>query len=155
MALPALVTAFLPFLDKILNMIPDPAARAKAKQELTLELVRIEAEERMSQVELNKVEAAHSSIFVAGWRPFIGWVGGVSLAWTFLVHPLITWVATVAGYAGAFPALDTDPLMTLVMAMLGVGAMRSFDKFNGVDTKRIGAPTPTKKPTITKSTYNE
>lgn len=151
MALPALVTAFLPFLDRVLDMIPNPEARARAKQELTLELVRIDAEERMSQVELNKVEAAHSSIFVAGWRPFIGWVGGVSLAWTFLVHPLITWVATVAGYTGTFPTLDTDPLMTLVMAMLGVGAMRSFDKVNGVDTKKIGSvPKPKTKPT-----YNE
>lgn len=148
MALPALVTAFLPFLDKILDMIPNPEARAQAKQELTLELVRIEAEQRMAQVELNKAEAQHSSVFVAGWRPFIGWVGGVSLAWTFLVHPLITWVATVAGYAGTFPTLDTDPLMTLVMAMLGVGAMRSFDKFQGTDTKQVGIPKPTTKPTF-------
>lgn len=149
MALPALVTAFLPFLDRVLDMIPNPEARAQAKQELTLELVRIDAEERMSQVELNKVEAAHSNIFVAGWRPFIGWVGGVSLAWTFLVHPLITWVATVAGYTGTFPTLDTDPLMTLVMAMLGVGAMRSFDKVNGVDTKKVGStPKPQTKPTF-------
>lgn len=137
MALPALVTAFVPFLDKVLGMIPNPEARAQAKQELTLELVRIEAEERMSQVELNKTEAQHANVFVAGWRPFIGWVGGVSLAWTFLVHPMLVWGATVAGYTGSFPELDTDPLMTLVMAMLGVGAMRSFDKFNGVDTKRI------------------
>lgn len=150
MALPALVSAFLPFLDKVLDRIPNPEARARAKQELTLELVRIEAEERMSQVELNKTEAQHTSIFVAGWRPFIGWVGGVSLAWTFLVHPLMTWVATVAGYRGSFPLLDTDPLITLVFAMLGVGAMRSFDKFQGTDTKTVGVPRPKSKPT-----YNE
>lgn len=149
MALPPIVAAFLPFLDRVLDMIPNPEARARAKQELTLELVRIDAEERMSQVELNKVEAAHSSIFVAGWRPFIGWVGGLSLAWTFLVHPLITWVATVSGYTGTFPVLDTDPLMTLVMAMLGVGAMRSFDKVKGVDTKTIGStPKPKTKPKL-------
>lgn len=138
MAIPALVTAFLPFLDKVLGMIPNPEAREQARRELTLELVRIEAEERMSQVELNKAEAQHASIFVAGWRPFIGWVGGVSLAWTFLIQPLLTWAATVYGYTGEFPELNTDPLMTLVMAMLGVGAMRSFDKFQGTDTKSIG-----------------
>ena len=149
MALPALVAAFAPFLDKILDMIPNPEARAKAKQELTLELVRIEAEQRIAQVELNKAEAQHADVFVAGWRPFIGWVGGVSLAWTFLMHPLMTWVATVSGYTGTFPELNTDPLMTLVMAMLGVGAMRSFDKFNGTDTKAIGIGTKDK------PTYNE
>jgi len=161
MAIPVIVSAFLPFLDRILDMIPNPEARAKAKQDLTLELVRIEAEQRTSQVELNKMEAQHASIFVAGWRPFIGWVGGVSLAWTFLVHPLLVWFATVAGYEGEFPLLDTDPLLTLVMAMLGVGAMRSFDKLNGVDTKRTGplvhpapsAPLPTTKPI--KPSFNE
>ncbi len=150
MALPALVTAFLPFLDKILGMIPDPQARAEAKQKLTLELVRIEAEERMSQVELNKIEATHANIFVAGWRPFIGWVGGVSLGWTFLLHPIVTWVAAISGYDGLIPTLDTSELMTLVLAMLGIGGMRSFDKFQGTDTKTIGVPKPKTKPT-----YNE
>lgn len=149
MALPVWVATLAPFVDKILDMIPNPEARAKAKQDLTLELVRIDAEQRIAQVELNKTEAQHANVFVAGWRPFIGWVGGVSLAWTFLLHPLMTWVATVSGYTGTFPELNTDPLMTLVLAMLGVGAMRSFDKFNGTDTKAIGTGTKDK------PTYNE
>jgi hypothetical protein len=147
MALPPIAVALLPLVEKIVGMIPDPEARARAQRELTAEIVRIEAEQAIAQVELNKQEAQHSSIFVAGWRPFIGWVGGVSLAWTFLVHPLLVWVATVSGYTGTFPALDTDPLMTLVFAMLGVGVMRTVDKIKGVDTKTIGAPKPEKKPT--------
>ena len=138
MAIGAIVSAFVPFLDKVLDMIPNPEARARAKQELTLELVKIEAEQNMAQVELNKQEASHASIFVAGWRPFIGWVGGMSIAWTFLVQPLLTWVATVQGYTGTFPVLDSGPLLTLVFAMLGVGTMRSFDKFIGTDTKKVG-----------------
>ena len=150
MAVGAVVTAFLPFLDKILDMIPNPEARAKAKQELTLELIKIEAQQNMAQVELNKQEASHSSIFVAGWRPFIGWVGGFSLAWTFLVQPMLVWLVTVMGYAGTFPVLDTGPLLTLVFAMLGVGTMRSFDKYSGTDTKAVGVPKPKTKPT-----YNE
>ncbi len=153
MAIGAVVTAFLPFLDKILDMIPNPEARAKAKQELTLELVKIEAQQNIAQVELNKQEAQHTSLFVAGWRPFIGWVSGFALAWTFLLHPLLVWVATVCGYTGTFPELNTDPLMTLVMAMLGIGAMRSFDKFKGTDTRSVGVPVPQLKPT--QPTYNE
>ena len=141
------LAAILPTVDKVLDMIPNPEARARAKQELTLELVRIEAAERTAQVELNKTEAQHASIFVAGWRPFIGWVGGVSLAWTFLLAPMITWGAAISGYMGDFPQLDTEPLLTLVMAMLGVGAMRSFDKFQGTDTKEVGVPKPKTKPT--------
>jgi len=135
--LPVIVQAFTPFLDKVLDMIPNPEARAKAKQDLTLELVRIEAEQRTAQVELNKQEAKHPSVFVAGWRPFIGWVGGVSLLWSFLLHPILVWVAALSGFVGEFPTLNTDPLITLVMAMLGVGAMRSWDKLNKVDTKQI------------------
>jgi len=149
----AIFTAIIPFLDKILGMIPDPEARAKAQRELTLELVRIESKEREAQVDLNKVEATHSSIFVAGWRPFIGWVGGVALAWTFLVHPMITWIATVSGYEGTFPSLDSkEQLMTLVLAMLGIGTMRTADKYFGTDTKVIGtAPKPAKKPKVPKA----
>lgn len=143
----AVISAVLPILDRVLAFIPDPEARAKAREELTLKLVEIESSERKAQVDLNKQEAQHKSVFVAGWRPFIGWVGGVSLAWTFLVHPLITWIATVSGYAGPFPELNTSELLTLVMAMLGVGAMRSFDKMQGTSTEVI-------KPS-TKPTYND
>jgi len=147
-----ILTAATPIINRILDLIPNAADKAKAQQELFAEIVKIEAEQKMAQVDLNKQEAAHASIFVAGWRPFIGWVGGVSLAWTFLLHPIVTWIATVAGYEGTFPALDTDPLLTLVMAMLGVGAMRSFDKLQGTDTKRISF-TGTKQ--NNKPTYNE
>lgn len=136
--LPAIVSAALPIIDKVLDMIPNAEARERAKRELTLELVRIEADERMKQVELNTMEAAHASIFVAGWRPFIGWVGGVALAWQFILRPIITWIAVVAGYDGTLPDLgDAGELMSLVMAMLGVGAMRSFDKYNEVDTRVV------------------
>lgn len=151
MAVPAVVGAMLPFISELFDrLIPDKEARAKAKQEMTMELIRIEAEQRMEQVKLNQVEAQHASIFVAGWRPFIGWVGGVSLLWTFLLHPFMVWTATVSGYEGTFPLLDTEELMALVMAMLGIGAMRSFDKMNGVATSKVGAPKPQTKPT-----YNE
>lgn len=152
MAFFTILTTAMPIIDRILDLIPDPNARAKAREELMFKLAEIEAQERMSQVELNKTEAAHKSIFVAGWRPFIGWVGGVALAWTFILHPLAVWGATIFGYAGEFPALETDELMSLVMAMLGIGAMRSFDKYKGVSTERIGAPKPKPK---SKPHYNE
>lgn len=83
-------------------------------------------EELMGQIEVNKVEAAHASVFVAGWRPFIGWVGGVGLAYTFILSPFIDI------FVDEMPVLESSQLMTLVMALLGVGAMRSFDKVNGV-----------------------
>ena len=88
-------------------------------------------EELMGQIEINKVEAAHASLFVAGWRPFIGWTGGVGLAYTFVAAPFIEFVARAFGYTQAMPMPDSAQLMVLVTSMLGVGAMRSYDKKAG------------------------
>lgn len=94
-------------------------------------------DELLAQAEINKIEAAHPSIFVAGWRPFIGWVGGVGLAYNFVLSPFIEFTSRAAGYTGEMPMPDTGQLMTLITAMLGVGAMRSYDKHKGTDTKQI------------------
>lgn len=84
------------------------------------------------QIELNKIEAAHASLFVAGWRPFIGWICGVALAWTFIGHPLLEWVAALWGATGFVPPLLAgDNLMELVIAMLGLSGLRTFEKTKG------------------------
>jgi Holin of 3TMs, for gene-transfer release len=88
-------------------------------------------DELMAQTEVNKVEAAHASIFVAGWRPFIGWTGGVGLAYSFVLAPFIEFVARANGYVQEMPMPDAAQLMMLVTSMLGVGAMRSYDKTKG------------------------
>lgn len=84
-----------------------------------------------AQIAVNQAEAASPKIFVAGWRPFIGWVCGVGLAVQFLVNPLATWIATLAGHPIAFPVLDLGTLLTLLLGMLGLGTMRTFEKVNG------------------------
>ncbi len=88
-------------------------------------------EELMGQIETNQIEAQHASIFVAGWRPFIGWTSGVGIAYTFVLAPFIEFIARASGYVGEMPMPDMGQLMTLVLAMLGVGAMRSYDKAHG------------------------
>ncbi len=98
----------------------------------------------VAQMEVNKAEASHGSLMVAGWRPFIGWVGGAAMAYQFIVYPLLTWFWSSLIASGAIepgmthpPVIDTGALFTVVTGMLGVGAMRSYDKKNNVDTKRI------------------
>ena len=90
-------------------------------------------ESAMAQVEVNKAEAGHRSIFVAGWRPFIGWTCGVALAYHFVIAPLITFGA---GWAGTpipdLPTFDMDSLMTVLLGMLGLGGMRTFEKAKGL-----------------------
>jgi len=96
------------------------------------------------QMEINVQEAKHPSVFVAGWRPFIGWVGGVALAYQFVLYPLLTWLWALAVTQGWLPkevapppVLDSPELMTLVLGMLGVGTMRTVDKVKGVQTDKV------------------
>lgn len=84
-----------------------------------------------AQTDINKQEASSQSIFVAGWRPFIGWVCGTGLAVQFLVNPIFTWVAALAKHPTQFPTLDLGTLMTLLGGMLGLGAMRTYEKVQG------------------------
>ena len=84
------------------------------------------------QAELNKIEAGHRSVFVAGWRPFIGWVCGVSLLYNFIVRDIMAWVITNTGSEASLPPeLAMEHLLTILMGMLGLGGMRTFEKLNG------------------------
>ncbi len=103
------------------------------------------------QLEINKAEAQHKSIFVAGWRPFIGWVGALALAYQFLIYPLLIWIWAFAQAKDWLPkelapppVFDSGPLFAIVTGMLGIGGMRSYDKLKKTDTKHVGAPVAAK-----------
>ncbi len=83
------------------------------------------------QTEINKIEAAHRSIFVAGWRPFIGWVCGIGFLWAFLLHPLFEWGLVLSGLDFSAPRIITDNMMELVFALLGLGTLRTAEKITG------------------------
>ncbi len=83
----------------------------------------------LAQIEINKIEAAHRSIFVAGWRPFIGWVCGFALAWHFILFDMASWVTLVFFPGVELPKLaGTETLVTVLMAMLGLGGLRTYEK---------------------------
>ena len=94
-------------------------------------LLKIQQQPHILQGEINRIEAAHRSIFVAGWRPFIGWVCGVGFLWAFLGHPLFEWVVTLMELEVTPPALMTDKMLELVLAMLGLGGLRTVEKLKG------------------------
>ncbi|WP_051605568.1 3TM-type holin [Sediminibacter sp. Hel_I_10] len=91
----------------------------------------------MLQVELNKVEANHKSIFVAGWRPFIGWVCGSALAYNFILQPLLEFVLSASGVTVSPPELEIGQLITIVLGMLGMAGYRTYEKYKSVDTKNM------------------
>ena len=128
-----IITALLPALGTLVDrLIPDRAAAEKAKAEMELQLVQAANAAAMAQIDVNKIEAGHSSVFVAGWRPSIGWVCAAGLAWAFVVAPVASWALLVLGIKAELPAIQFDHLFELVLAMLGIGGLRTFEKMRGV-----------------------
>ena len=146
------ITAALDLAKMVIPRIwKDPAKQAEQIHKLE-ELARKGDSEELqatvklllAQVDVNKLEAQSGDRFVAGWRPFIGWVGGFSLAYAGMFHPLLTWLFHVAQALNYIPVevssppyIETGILGTIVTGMLGIGGMRSFDKFKGTDTKHL------------------
>jgi len=132
----ALLPSLLPALTEVLDrVVPDQAAAAKAKLEMEARLLEAATAQATQQAEINKVEAQHSSIFVSGWRPYIGWVCGMAIAWAFLVAPMLAWLLPLTGVVAAVPPLQTEFLLELVFAMLGLGGLRTFEKLKGVASR--------------------
>lgn len=136
----------LPIIGDLINGVKDLVSEIVVdkdkKLQINLELAKLadQAQARLdaqmlAQTEVNKVEAASGSKFVAGWRPFVGWVGGFSLAYAAILEPFMRFVsATLFDYKGAFPVIDTNITLQVLMGMLGLGVMRSYEKKNGVST---------------------
>jgi len=104
----------------------------KLQQEGELKEIQNQFELAIKQNDVNVVEAGSQSVFVSGWRPFIGWVCGVALAWNYILFPLYGYTAKwISPNAPAMFALDSGELTTLLFGMLGLGAMRSYDKVKG------------------------
>jgi hypothetical protein len=117
------------------RLLPDKAANDAAKLQLLNLQVTGEFQNMAAQLQVDSVEATNQNVFVAGWRPFIGWVCGSAFAYTYILHPItITLLVAfkVQFDASKLPVLNMSDMMPVLLGMLGLGAMRSFDKANGV-----------------------
>jgi hypothetical protein len=111
--------------------LPDPEKRREAEMELMRMAAEGELKQVIAQLEINAREAAHPSVWVAGWRPFFGWVGGCAFAYATIVQPALVWYGTAKGWP-APPDLNMDLLWVVVTGMLGIGGLRTFEKSKGV-----------------------
>lgn len=139
----------IPIVGDIIDAVKDLASEVivdkDKRNELNLRLEELrdrnnqrDFELSKAQTEVNKVEAGHASIFVAGWRPAVGWISAASVAYTFLLMPLMAFVARVVfGYKGEFPILETSQLMLLLGGMLGIAGFRTFEISKGVNRDSI------------------
>ena len=127
MILDKLIKPVAKILDKF---VVDKDLKVKLQHELELAINSA----NLAQIEANKAEAAHLSIFVAGWRPFVGWTCGISLAYHFIIAPLLQFSFALAGIEQELPEFDFSQLSTILMGMLGLGGLRTFEKMKGVSS---------------------
>lgn len=120
---------FIPLIGTVLDrVIPDPAAAAEAK----LKVLELAQKGELGQLDINKVEAASTSLFVAGWRPFIGWVCGAAFAYKFILAPFIVMLLEMFGVQVALPVLEFAEVLPILLGMLGLGTLRTVEKVKGV-----------------------
>lgn len=130
---------FVPLIGNLLDrLLPDPKVAADAKLKLAemvqsgqLEELHAETQLAQGQQDINKAEATNASIFVSGWRPFIGWTCGSAMAYKFILAPLLAFGFAAFGHPLNLPVLDYAEMSTVLMGMLGLGGMRTYEKVKG------------------------
>ncbi len=132
--LDALIGPVTGLLDKF---IPDADERARLAHEIATMSERHAQQLAKGQIEINKTEAAHKNMFVAGWRPFVGWTCGIALAWHFVGQPLAVFVIAYSGVESPpLPAFEMESLLTVLLGMLGLGGLRTFEKTKGISREK-------------------
>ena len=131
------ISAVLDIGGKVIDRLwPDPAQAASAK----LELIKLQQSGELAQItgqlDINKNEAASSSTFVAGWRPFIGWVCGAAFAYKFVLAPIGAFALAAVGHPIVMPVLDFTEMSSVLLGMLGLGGMRTLEKIKGAEGNR-------------------
>lgn len=129
---PILVAPLLEFGQSLLNrFFPNEEERRKAEAQFLKDAMDGELKQVIAQLQINATEAAHPSVWVAGWRPFYGWAGGAGFVYATILQPLLAWVAAVKGWP-APPTLNLELLWVVITGMLGIGGLRTYEKRTGV-----------------------
>ena len=133
MPIATLLPRLLPVVGDVLDrFFPNKEEKERAEREIAAKLTEHLAKIDLAQLEVNKAEAASRNIFVAGWRPFVGWTCGMALAYTYVVQPILVFGLAHYGYWVDLPPLDMSTMMPVLLGMLGLGGLRSFEKYKGV-----------------------
>ena len=124
-------------IDIVRDYINKDEKRLQVERDFLFEMAELESREMGKQVEINTAEAKSKSLFVAGWRPFIGWMCGIALAYAFIGQPFLNSLFSLFGADWHVGNIDTGTIYNLVVAMLGLAGLRTYEKQKKIDTKRI------------------
>jgi hypothetical protein len=128
-----MINVLLPLISTVIDkVVPDKNGAEKAKQAIEKTLIDNANKLNLAQAETNKIEAAHRSVWVAGWRPALGWVAAFGFAWLFVFAPLLQWILAITGTDLPMPQFQVDVLLELTLAMLGLSGLRTFEKLKGL-----------------------
>lgn len=137
--IPALLTVLSPIIGKVLDRIPNAGEREKARLELELQLKANELEimkvfslSDAGQVEINKIEAGSEDKFKSYWRPAMAWICVSAYAWQYVIQPVVLFGVTAFGHPFVAPILDISEMSAVLMGLLGLAGLRSFEKTKGV-----------------------
>lgn len=117
---------------------PDKTETQKAEAKQLMAQLEGALELQKAQIEVNAKEAQSNSLWVSGWRPGIGWACAGGFAWVYVLQPAATWVSAALGHPVVLPNVDMTSMYPVMLGMLGLGGMRSFERLKGVDTTRKG-----------------
>lgn len=128
------------------KVVPDPDLKQKLQHETDLALVsqatalqQAITDAAAKQADINLKEAESPSMFVAGWRPAVGWLCIAGISYAALLQPIVTWIAALFG-GPSLPTVDAAALTSLLLALLGIGGMRSYEKVQGVSRDSLAGP---------------
>jgi len=133
------LTSVAPLVGGLFNIIDDMFTTDSEREQAKLKVLELQNSGALAQLEVNLKEAQHKSVFVAGWRPAVGWVCVLSFGWAYIISPalatIIMYISVITGYTidlSVIPEPDTSAMLPVLMGMLGLGAMRTWEKQHGV-----------------------
>jgi len=130
-----LQTLIGPVASLLEKFIPDKDLRSRLSHEIATMAEKNAHEQIKAQLEINKTEAQHNSLFVSGWRPAVGWTCCLGMAANFLIIPMTNFALALASSNITIPLIDLETMLPVLLGMLGLGGMRSFEKSKGVSRK--------------------
>jgi len=131
------VTAIANVVGTVLErVLPDTVKKDEAKATLAQMAAKGELDLILGQQAINVVEAGSASTFVAGWRPFIGWVCGAAFGWSYVIGPMFYWISTLIGHPTPIPTLSLSEMTPVLMGMLGLGTLRTYEKKTNTEGNR-------------------